>query len=142
MYKDARERFPHLYRYAYSADELKSLKFKLDNDPRVPGWARWLRKTSLDELPNFINVLKGDLSLVGPRPDIPQMTVYYGDDYRMKLDVKPGLTGLAQIYGRGDLTFFETLKYDVEYVKNRSLLFDILILARTVQITFKRNGAY
>lgn len=142
MFVDAKERFPELYAYKYNQEEIKHLKFKMDNDPRVPEWARWLRRSSLDELPNIINVLLGDVSLVGPRPDIPEMIQYYSDEQRIKLDVKPGITGLTQIEGRGHLTFQATLKYDVEYVKNCSLLFDMKILAKTIRAVWDGNGAY
>jgi len=141
MYADAKERFPELYAYDHDDEEIQNLKFKIRNDPRVPKGIEWLRKSSLDELPNFINVLFGDMSLVGPRPDIPEMVKYYTDEQRIKLDVKPGITGLAQVEGRGDLLFQETLKYDVEYVKNQSLLLDLKIILKTVVIFFKGSEA-
>lgn len=142
MYRDASKHFPELYTYMYSKEELKSLKFKIENDPRIPKWANWLRKSSLDELPNFINVLIGDMSIVGPRPDIPEMMKYYTDEQKMKLKVKPGITGLAQIQGRGNLSFQDTLKYDVEYAKNPSFLLDIKIIIGTIMATFSRQGAH
>ncbi len=117
------------------------MKFKTEKDPRVPRWAIWLRRTSLDELPNLINVLLGDMSLVGPRPDIPEMMIYYTDAQKIKLNVKPGITGLAQVSGRGRLSFQETLKYDIEYVRNRSLLLDLKIIARTILAVFRRDGS-
>ena len=144
MYPDARERFPELYKYKYSKDEVNKIRFKLDDDPRVPPWARWLRKSSMDELPNFFNVLKGDMSLVGPRPDIPEMLQYYSDtQHAIKLSVKPGITGLAQIKGRGDLTFQETLALDLEYARRRSLFLDIIIFLETFLKLFTgRDEAY
>ena len=142
MYPDAKERFPGLYSYRYTKEAIQHMKFKIENDPRVPKWAKWLRRSSLDELPNFINVLRGDLSLVGPRPDIPEMMKYYSDKQRMKLSVKPGITGLAQMSGRGDLQFQETLKCDLEYVKNQSLLFDAKIVVRTIARVLHSVGAY
>jgi lipopolysaccharide/colanic/teichoic acid biosynthesis glycosyltransferase len=142
MHVDARERFPELYTYEYNEEEIKQLRFKKNNDPRIPEWARWLRKSSLDELPNFFNVLIGDMSLVGPRPEIPEMTKYYPDEQKKKFNVKPGITGLAQISGRGNLLFYQTIEYDLEYVKKQSLLLDLKIMARTIKETVKRNGAY
>jgi len=142
MYSDAKERFPELYAYKYTKEEIKDMKFKIEKDPRVPEWAKWLRQTSFDELPNFINVLLGDMSLVGPRPDIPEMVKYYTDVQKIKLHVKPGITGLAQIKGRGHLSFQETLKYDIEYVRNRSLMLDLNIIARTILTLFTDNGAF
>ena len=142
MYKDAGKRFPELYTYMYSKEKLESLKFKIENDPRIPKWANWLRKSSLDELPNFINVLIGDMSIVGPRPDIPEMMKYYTDEQKMKLKVKPGITGLAQIQGRGNLHFQDTLKYDIEYIKNQSFLLDLKIILRTIILTSNKYGAF
>ncbi|MCK4789616.1 MAG: sugar transferase [Desulfobacteraceae bacterium] len=142
MYKNARKQFPELYEYKYDKKEIKQLKFKKNIDPRVPEWARWLRKSSLDELPNFVNVFLGDMSLVGPRPEIPEMTKYYSVRQRNKFAVKPGITGLAQIKGRGNLSFQESLKYDLEYVENQSLLLDMKIIAKTIIDTVKGNGAF
>ena len=145
MYPDARERFSELYAYNYSQEEVDRLVFKLKEDPRVPSWARWLRSSSLDELPNFFNVLKGDMTLIGPRPDIPEMVQYYTEEqHRIKLSVKPGVTGFAQIYGRGHLSFQETLILDLEYVKNASLMLDLKILFLTFFELFrgKNGGAF
>jgi lipopolysaccharide/colanic/teichoic acid biosynthesis glycosyltransferase len=149
MHSNARELFPDLYRYSYNEDELARLPIKVlvsskqaVEDPRITPVGRWLRRSSLDELPNFLNVLKGDMHLVGPRPDIAQNIRYYTVAHRRKLSVKPGLTGLAQIRGRGNLSFNQTNEYDVEYVDNRSLLFDVKILSKTVVITLKAIGAY
>ena len=142
MYVNAKERLPELYTYEYNEEEIKQLRFKQNNDPRIPEWARWLRKSSLDELPNFFNVLIGDMSLVGPRPEIPEMAKYYRNGQKKKFNVKPGITGLAQISGRGNLLFYETIEYDLEYVNNQSLLLDLKIIARTIKETVKQNGAY
>jgi len=142
MYVDARERLPELYTYEYNEEEIKQLRFKKNNDPRIPAWARWLRKSSLDELPNLFNVLIGDMSIVGPRPEIPEMAKYYSDEQKKKFNVKPGITGLAQINGRGNLLFYETLECDLEYVNKQSLLLDLKIIARTIKETVKQNGAY
>ncbi|MHC4570467.1 MAG: sugar transferase [Planctomycetota bacterium] len=142
MYPDAKERFPELYAYHYTKEEIKHVNFKIKNDPRVPQWAKWLRQSSLDELPNFISVLRGDMSIVGPRPDIPEMMKYYTGAQSMKLNVKPGITGLAQVEGRGHLSFQEGIKYDVEYAKNQSFLLDMKIVIRTIRECFHRNGAF
>lgn len=142
MYVDSRERFRELYEYRYTPEEIKSLRFKKDGDPRVPEKLRWLRRTSLDELPNIINVLFGDMSLVGPRPDIPEMVQYYTEWQRAKFDVKPGITGISQIIGRGHLSFQETLKRDVEYVECQSLMLDTKIVFRTIQAVIDGNGAF
>jgi lipopolysaccharide/colanic/teichoic acid biosynthesis glycosyltransferase len=142
LYVDARRRFPELYAYRYSDDELRALKFKIVNDPRVTPQGRWMRTTTLDELPNFWNVLRGDMALVGPRPEIPEMLPYYKGEMLRKFSVRPGVTGLAQISGRGRLGFHETVELDVEYVKNRSLLLDLKIIALTVYKMVTRDGAF
>ncbi len=142
MFIDARKRFPELYEYKYSREEISFMKFKIKDDPRVPKWAKWLRESSLDELPNFINVLLGDMSIVGPRPDIPEMIKYYNNGQKIKFNVKPGITGLSQIKGRGNLGFQKTLQYDIEYVKNRSMMLDLKIITQTVISTFMKTGAY
>lgn len=142
MYVDARERFPYLYAYRYSPDELLSLKFKNDNDPRVTPQGRWLRRLSIDELPNLWNVLTGEMALVGPRPEIPEMLPYYKGEMLEKFSVRPGVTGLAQISGRGRLGFYETVDLDVSYVRNRSFLLDLQIMAKTVALIILRDGAF
>lgn len=142
LYVDARERWPHLYAYCYTADEVAALHFKLKNDPRVTRVGRWLRKSTLDELPNLWNVLVGDVALVGPRPEIPEMLPYYDDRTLAKFSVRPGVTGLAQVRGRGDLSFRDTVALDVEYVHTRSLRLDIEILVRTLVCTVLRKGAF
>lgn len=142
LYADAKERWPELYAYRYTPDEMKNLCFKIPNDPRVTRVGRWLRQSTLDELPNLWHVLTGDLALVGPRPEIPEMLPYYDDAGLKKFSVRPGVTGLAQVSGRGMLTFNRTVEYDVQYVEQRSALLDIKILARTVYGIVRRDGAF
>lgn len=140
MYVDARERFPELYAYKYSPEQLPTLIFHPKDDPRVTRVGRFLRRTSIDELPNLWNVLKGDMSLVGPRPEIPEMLPYYGDAAEMILSIKPGVTSPAKASGRDELTFTETLALDLEYVKNRSLWVDLRILWQTVIAVLRQDG--
>ena len=103
---------------------------------------RWLRQSTLDEIPNFWNVLTGDMALVGPRPEIPEMLRYYHGEMNRKFEVRPGVTGLAQVSGRGRLGFHETVELDVDYVRRQSLLLDIKILLRTVKIVLVGDGAF
>jgi lipopolysaccharide/colanic/teichoic acid biosynthesis glycosyltransferase len=141
MHTDAAERFPHLYAYNHDDDELPTLYFKLANDPRLTRVGKRLRRTSLDELPNFINVLKGEMTLVGPRPEIPQMVRYYEVDQLRKFSVKPGVTGLAQISGRNILRFQETIAHDLKYVEKRSLRHDLAVLKQTPGRVVRMIGA-
>jgi lipopolysaccharide/colanic/teichoic acid biosynthesis glycosyltransferase len=142
MWVDARQRYPSLYAYRYTDDEIRTMYFKVIDDPRLTRVGRHLRRTSLDELPNLLNVLKGDMSLVGPRPEIPDMLPYYTPEQLVKFSVKPGVTGLAQVSGRSLLRFQETNQADVEYVRRRSFLFDLMILVRTVKCVALRVGAF
>ena len=142
LYADAKERFPDLYKYDYSSEDLQQLRFKVENDPRVTPQGIWMRKSTLDELPNFWNVLTGEMALVGPRPEIPEMLPYYDDEMRLKFTVRPGITGLAQVSGRGRLGFYETVELDNEYVRNRSSLMDLKILATTLTKIITRDGAF
>ncbi len=119
-------------------DEGESV-FLLD-DPRVTRVGAYLRRTSLDELPNLFNVLKGDMSLVGPRPPIPYEVDLYDERAKGKLEVKPGMTGLAQISGRGALTFAEVIDRDLEYIERRSFGFDLLVLLKTLPVVLTRRG--
>ncbi len=141
MYVDARERFPELYAYQYTDDEIQTIRFKVSDDPRVTRVGRWLRKTSLDELPNFWNVLTGDMTLCGPRPEIPEMSPYYSKRQLKKFLVQAGVTGPAQVGGRGELTFQETVELDVGYVESRTLWGDLKILWQTVVAVLQRKGA-
>ena len=100
-----------------------------------------LRATSLDELPNFWNVLIGDMSLVGPRPEIPELVEQYPPEYHRRHEVKPGITGLAQINGRADLSYDETMQYDIEYVNDHSFTGDLKIAWRTLATVIARKGA-
>jgi lipopolysaccharide/colanic/teichoic acid biosynthesis glycosyltransferase len=142
MWVDARERFPELYAYRYSEHEIGTMYFKQPDDPRLTSFGRWLRTTSLDELPNFVNVLFGQMTLVGPRPEIPQMLPYYSEAQLMKFAVTPGLTGLAQISGRAVLRFQETIAADLEYCRRRSLRFDVWIFVMTIKSIVLRSGAF
>jgi lipopolysaccharide/colanic/teichoic acid biosynthesis glycosyltransferase len=114
--------------------------FKLDGDPRVTRLGAWLRRTSLDELPQLVNVLRGEMSLVGPRPMLPWEAQLFGEPYQRRFTVKPGITGLWQVSGRSRLSVRKALELDVEYVVRRSFFFDIAILARTLPALF-RGGA-
>jgi len=142
MYADARERFPELYDYNYSEAEIETLAFKRESDPRVTKAGRWLRRSTLDELPNFWNVLTGAMRLVGPRPELPEMLPNYKPDQMRKFTVKPGITGLPQINGRGRLSFQETVAYDLDYVESKSVLMDVRILCMTVWRVLTRHGAF
>jgi lipopolysaccharide/colanic/teichoic acid biosynthesis glycosyltransferase len=142
MYADAKERFPEYYKYNYTQEEFGNLMVQNADDPRVTRIGKWLRKTSLDELPNFINVLKGDMHIVGPRPDIWENIKYYPNKHLRKFSVKPGITCIAQIKGRGKLTFLQTNMYDLEYLEKISLLFDLKIMFKTILVVMKRDGAF
>jgi lipopolysaccharide/colanic/teichoic acid biosynthesis glycosyltransferase len=115
--------------------------YKLEDDPRVTRFGTLLRKTSLDELPQLFNVLKGDMSLVGPRPEDVEIVRLYEEKHKKRLLVKPGLTGLQQINCRGTLSMDARLEYDIHYMKHQSMWMDIWILIRTVYAVMKCNGA-
>ncbi len=142
MRADARQRFPFLYAYTYTPAQIEELYFKIPNDPRLTRIGEWLRTTTLDELPNLWNVVTGDMALVGPRPEIPEMLPYYREEHLIKFSVPPGVTGFAQISGRGRLRFLETAALDAEYVRSRSLRMDCWILARTLWLILRRDGAF
>jgi exopolysaccharide biosynthesis polyprenyl glycosylphosphotransferase len=116
--------------------------FKIINDPRVTRIGGWLRRTSMDELPQFINVLKGEMSLVGPRPPVTYELKQYEEWHHRRLDVKPGLTGLWQVKGRSRTTFEEMVRMDIEYAQTWSLWLDLKILLRTPVAVFRGDGAY
>jgi exopolysaccharide biosynthesis polyprenyl glycosylphosphotransferase len=117
--------------------------FKIRNDPRITRAGRLLRRFSIDELPQLLNVLKGDMSLVGPRP-MPAIfdESYYEDWHRGRLEALPGITGLWQVSGRSDLTFDECVRLDLFYIENWSVAYDLFILAKTLPAVFSRKGSY
>jgi exopolysaccharide biosynthesis polyprenyl glycosylphosphotransferase len=137
MVVGAEERLADLQVYNEGAGPL----FKLRNDPRITPLGRFLRRTSLDELPQLVNVLKGEMSLVGPRPALPSETAAYSEWVWRRLHVKPGVTGLWQVSGRSQLTWEESIRIDLEYVNNWNLLLDLRILARTMRAVLARDGA-
>ncbi len=123
-------------------DEGAGALFKIRNDPRVTLTGRWLRRYSLDELPQLFNVLKGDMSLVGPRPPLQDEVARYTDYVRRRLAVKPGITGLWQISGRSDLSWEEAVRLDLRYAENSSLILDMQILWKSCPAVFHGSGAY
>ncbi|WP_344164884.1 sugar transferase [Nocardiopsis rhodophaea] len=124
------------------ANEHDGVLFKMRGDPRVTPVGGWLRRYSLDELPQLINVLRGDMSLVGPRPPLPEEVAEYGHDVRRRLVVKPGMTGLWQVSGRADLSWEESVRLDLRYVENWSLTLDVQILWKTWSAVIRGAGAY
>jgi exopolysaccharide biosynthesis polyprenyl glycosylphosphotransferase len=137
MYTDAEDRLAQLV----DQNESDGLLFKIKEDPRITPVGRFLRKTSLDELPQLMNVLKGEMSLVGPRP-LPADDGDFLGDVRRRLLVRPGITGLWQVSGRSELSWDDAVRLDLYYVDNWSLAFDLVILWRTVGVVFGRKGAY
>jgi exopolysaccharide biosynthesis polyprenyl glycosylphosphotransferase len=138
MYVDAEHRLAEVL----ALNEIDGPVFKVRNDPRVSRVGMFLRRTSLDELPQLINVLKGEMSLVGPRPPLPREVEQYRPADAVRLSVKPGLTCLWQIRGRSDIGFDQWMEFDREYVREVSLWLDIRILLRTVWVVLNCHGAY
>ncbi|HET6347510.1 MAG TPA: sugar transferase [Candidatus Krumholzibacteria bacterium] len=125
-----------------NAEEGDRRVFKLQNDPRVTSIGRFLRKTSLDELPQFINVLRGEMTLVGPRPPLAYELAHYKEWHRGRLAVKPGLTGLWQVSGRSTVPFDEMVMLDLYYIENWSMALDMKIILRTVPVMLFGLGGY
>ncbi|WP_187344842.1 sugar transferase [Lactiplantibacillus plantarum] len=123
-------------------NEIDGAMFKMQDDPRVTKIGRFIRKYSIDELPQLLNVLQGSMSLVGPRPPLPREVEEYSDYDKQRLAVKPGCTGLWQATVRNSVGFDEIVKLDLTYISKRSVAFDVYILFKTVVIMFKPNGAY
>ncbi len=143
MYMDASEKLKEFLEKDQSAREEWGNFFKLKNDPRVTGIGKWLRVTSLDELPQIINIVKGDMSLVGPRPVLQEEIDYYYKEYAdYYFMVKPGMTGLWQTSGRNVINYDYRVKLDTWYVLNWSLWFDIVILFKTIKVVLNKEGAY
>lgn len=125
-----------------SENEVDGAMFKMKLDPRVTKVGSFIRKYSIDELPQLVNVLKGNMSLVGPRPPLEREVKEYTDYDKQRLYVKPGCTGLWQATVRNSVGFDEMVRLDLIYVQKRSLKFDLWIIFRTVKIMFRPNGAY
>ncbi len=143
MYVDAEKRLEALLENNPEAKAEWQKKYKLSNDPRVTPLGKFLRKTSLDELPQIFNVLKGEMSLVGPRPVVKEeLERYYRDNAGLYCLVPPGITGLWQVSGRSNTSYDERVSLDCWYVRNWSLWLDIVILLKTVKVVLKREGAY
>lgn len=115
---------------------------KLKNDPRITPFGAFLRKSSIDEIPQLINIVIGHMSIVGPRPIVPSETVYYGQNYADYIRVRPGLTGLWQVSGRSDADYVKRVQLDSLYVANRSLVGDIVIMAKTIPAVLNARGSY
>ena len=122
--------------------DLENFVFQEKDDPRITRSGKFLRKTSLDELPQLLNIFRGNMSLVGPRPEVPDIVKHYTPEQRLRLNVLPGVTGLAQVNGRSELTLGETLTYDVDYVRRWSFWLDLVILWKTFSVVFSGKGAY
>ena len=139
MYQGSELELSNIYHLNESKD---GVIFKLKKDPRVTRIGRWLRKTSMDELPQVFNVIKGDMSLVGPRPPIRDEVAKYSLDERKRLLIQPGITCLWQISGRSDLPFKQQVQLDKEYIRSRSIFGDIYILFKTIPAVLSGKGAY
>jgi lipopolysaccharide/colanic/teichoic acid biosynthesis glycosyltransferase len=138
MHTDAEQRWHKLR----ERSDYPGVLFKIREDPRITRSGRLLRRHSLDELPQLINVLHGEMSLVGPRPPLPSEVEQYPLDMRRRLMVKPGMTGLWQVSGRSDLSWEDAIRLDLQYVENWSLTVDLVILARTAIVVTRGAGAY
>jgi lipopolysaccharide/colanic/teichoic acid biosynthesis glycosyltransferase len=138
MHQDAEARLAELAGY----NEVGGGLFKMKDDPRITRVGRWLRKLSIDELPQLWNVVRGDMSLIGPRPALPSEVATYDEVARRRLTVKPGLTGLWQVSGRSGLTWDESVRIDTDYVDNWRASRDVMIALRTVRAVLKRDGAH
>jgi exopolysaccharide biosynthesis polyprenyl glycosylphosphotransferase len=138
MYADAEHRLGDLY----ALSDGNGVIFKMRDDPRMTTLGRWIRRFSVDELPQLFNVLRGDMSLVGPRPPLSEEVALYAADDSRRMLVKPGITGLWQVSGRSDLSWDESVRLDLRYVDNWSMTLDLLILWKTVRAVIYGAGAY
>ncbi|MFD2305645.1 sugar transferase [Enterococcus termitis] len=139
MYVNADERLQEIKQYN---EKQNNIMFKMKNDPRVTKVGKVIRKLSLDELPQFFNVLKGEMSLVGPRPPLEHEVEQYDPFDVQRLLIKPGCTGLWQVTGRNNLTFKEMIKLDVYYIQKQSLIFDCYLIIKTIKVMFLPNDVY
>ncbi|WP_420491739.1 sugar transferase [Neobacillus drentensis] len=138
MISNAEEKLQELLKH----NEVSGAMFKMKDDPRITRIGKFIRKTSIDELPQLFNVLKGDMSLVGPRPPLPREVAVYSEYDKQRLMVTPGCTGLWQVSGRNSLGFGEMVELDLVYMQKRSILFDLKIILKTVLVLFGSKNAY
>jgi len=138
MYVDAERRRSEIA----ALSDREGICLKVRNDPRITPVGRWLRRASLDELPQLVNVLAGDMSLVGPRPALPEEVALYPSEAHWRHAVRPGITGLWQVSGRAEIGFAEMIDLDLDYVKRSSPGLDLIILLRTVRAVTGGKGAY
>ncbi|MBW7650403.1 sugar transferase [Anoxybacillus sp. ST4] len=138
MVTDAEKRLKELLKY----NEVSGAMFKMKNDPRVTKIGKFIRKTSIDELPQLWNVLKGEMSLVGPRPPLPREVAQYTEYDKQRLLVTPGCTGLWQVSGRSNVGFEKMVELDLQYIQSRSVLFDLKIIFRTIFLLFGSKDAF
>ncbi|ODG93186.1 multidrug MFS transporter [Gottfriedia luciferensis] len=138
MVTDAEERLKELLQY----NEVSGAMFKMKDDPRITKIGKFIRKTSIDELPQFFNVLLGDMSLVGPRPPLPREVEEYSDYDMQRLLVTPGCTGLWQISARNSVGFNEMVEFDLAYINNRTIIYDIKIILKTFGVLLGTKNAY
>ena len=134
------EKIFKMYKFRTMTDERDSNDELLPDEIRLTSFGKFLRSTSLDELPELLNILKGDMSIVGPRPLLVKYLPLYNETQKHRHDVKPGLTGLAQVNGRNSISWKERFNYDVDYVKNISFLLDVKIIFFTIKKVLKREG--
>lgn len=138
MVTDAEKRLAELLKH----NEIQGAMFKMKDDPRITKIGKFIRRTSIDELPQLLNVLKGDMSLVGPRPPLPREVKEYTEYDMQRLLVTPGCTGLWQVSGRNNLSFHQMVELDIQYIQKRNVVFDIRIIFKTVKVLFGSNDAY
>lgn len=123
-------------------EDLANFVFQSKTDNRITKVGAFLRKTSLDEIPQLFNVLIGNMSLVGPRPEIPEVVQHYPKEYKQRLLVPQGITGLAQVSGRGEIELGKTIEYDLTYIKNFTIWYDIILIFKTFLSVVKKDGAF
>ncbi|WP_144555418.1 sugar transferase [Bacillus sp. X1(2014)] len=138
MISNAEEKLQELLKH----NEVSGAMFKMKDDPRITKIGKFIRKTSIDELPQLFNVLKGDMSLVGPRPPLPREVAVYSEYDMLRLLVTPGCTGLWQVSGRNSVGFEEMVELDLQYIRERSFLYDIKIILKTVLVLFGSKDAF
>lgn len=138
MCADAEEQLDSLV----DKNEIKGAMFKIKEDPRVTEFGKFIRRTSLDELPQLLNVIKGDMSLIGPRPPLQREVAEYTQYDMQRLMVKPGCSGLWQVSGRNDVHFEEMVEFDINYIQKRGIRYDIALIIKTIKVMMKPDGAY